>query len=235
MFTGLVEEVGTLARLSPHGKGARASITCSLAKAEPLVLGESVSCAGVCLTVDAIRAGGFDADVSAETLARSNLGERAGRPINLERATRAGARLGGHIVLGHVDDVAVVTEVVHVGEARRVAFTVGRALAPFLAAKGSITLDGVSLTLNEVTDRTASTLATVMLVPHTQGRTTLADLAVGARLNVEVDVLARYVARQLGLARSDSNGDSRGLPAGQSDSPSGDEALLEKLRGGGYM
>lgn len=226
MFTGLVEEVGRLKRLDVSGKGARAFVACALGDAsgkhgEPLVLGESVSCAGVCLTVDAITSDGFEADVSAETLRSTNLASRANAPINLERATRAGARLGGHIVLGHVDGTATVKTVKPVGDAREVAFTMGRELAPFVAAKGSITLDGVSLTLNIVEDHTSSVLATVMLVPHTQGRTTLNELAVGAVLNVEVDVLARYVARQLTLAKEDS--------------ASRDQALLEKLRGGGYM
>ncbi len=222
MFTGLVEEVGTLRRLDISGKGARAHVACKLGdQGEPLALGESVSCAGVCLTVDAIHSGGFEADVSAETLRTTNLGDRVSKSINLERATRAGARLGGHIVLGHVDGTAVVTTVTPVGDAREIAFTVSRGLAPFLAAKGSITLDGVSLTLNIVEDHTSSVLATVMLVPHTQGRTTLSELKPGALLNVEVDVLARYVARQLALSKEDS------APR--------DQALLEKLRGGGYM
>ncbi len=226
MFTGLVEEVGALRRLDVSGKGARAFVACKLGDAsgkhgEPLELGESVSCAGVCLTVDAIVTGGFEADVSAETLRTTNLASRAQKPINLERATRAGARLGGHIVLGHVDGTATVKSVKAVGEAREIALTMSRELAPFVAAKGSITLDGVSLTLNIVEDHSASVLATVMLVPHTQGRTTLSELAAGAVLNVEVDVLARYVARQLGLAKDDS------APR--------DQALLEKLRGGGYM
>ena len=185
------------------------------------MLGESVSCAGICLTVDKIIKGGFEADVSAETLRATNLRDRANRPINLERATKAGGRLGGHMVLGHVDGVATVKSVTSVGDAWSVAFTMERELAPFVAAKGSITLDGVSLTLNIVEDHTSSVLAPVMLVPYTQGRTTLNELTPGAILNVEVDVLARYVARQLSLAKEDS------APR--------DQALLEKLRGGGYM
>jgi riboflavin synthase len=224
MFTGLVEEVGLLERLERRGPSARATIRCKLQQKSPFELGESVACSGVCLTVDRILEHGFEADVSSETLDKTTLGNKAGKPLNLERATQAGGRLGGHIVLGHVDDVARVVRREAKGDAVATFFSLAGALRPLVAQKGSITIDGVSLTINEVVDAASHVEVGVMLVPHTQGRTTLEALTVGARVNVEVDVLARYVARQLSIA----------VPAEKTHGAT-DQGLLEKLKGGGYI
>lgn len=227
MFTGLIETTGRLARLSRRGAGARLAIEASL---EPLALGDSVSVSGVCLTVCELRPGGFSADVSAETLARSTLGKLGpGERVNLERASRLGDRLGGHIVTGHVDDVGRVLASERVGEATRMRIGAPGSVLRFLAAKGSVAVDGVSLTVNVLceTGSEASAGFEVMLVPHTLSQTTLAALAVGSAVNLEADVLSRYVVRHLEQGSSCAHaepGDARA-----------DEALLAKLRAGGFV
>jgi riboflavin synthase len=230
MFTGLVEVVGAIARLEPRGQSARVRVDVGeLAAKEPLVLGESISVNGACLTVQAIVAGGFEADLSSETLARTTLGElRAGSRVNLERATPLGGRMGGHMVLGHVDATARVSEARLVGDAQLTVFEVGREMAPYLAFKGSVAIEGVSLTVNALEDAGDQVRFSVMLVPHTLAQTTLPALKPGARVNVEADVLARYIERQLKLLAHPGGG--AGGPGEQSD-----RSLLEKLRSGGYM
>ncbi len=212
MFTGLVEEKGTLRARTPRGPGARVTIGCTL---EPLALGDSISVDGVCLTVDTLLQGGFEADCSHETLARTTLGSMLlGGGVNLERAATLGQRMGGHIVSGHVDGTGVVSERRPVGDALHVEMTMPRDLARYVAEKGSICVNGVSLTVNGVgADRFS-----VMLIPHTLHKTTLDGIAVGAKVNLEVDVVARYVARLLDAARGESTPD---------------EALLAKLRSAG--
>ncbi len=217
MFTGIVEEVGTLRARQARGPGARLTIACAF---RPLVLGESIAVAGVCLTVDAIVEGGFEADASAETLERSSLATaRPGARLNLERALLPTSRLGGHIVAGHVDATASLLSRKPLGEATQLRFGVADALARFVAPKGSIAIDGVSLTVNEV-DREGFD---VVVIPHTLRATTLVDLSPGDRVNLEVDVLARYVARQLDLSRD------RGADA------SSDASLLSALGRAGYL
>jgi riboflavin synthase len=220
MFTGLVETTGVLRRRAGRPV-ARAFVETSLG---PLELGESISVDGACLTVDRILPGGFECDMSAETLERTTLGELPlGAAVHLERSTPLGGRMGGHMVLGHVDGVGRVTAREPSGDALRFQVAVSADLAGFVAAKGSIALDGVSLTVNEVGEAAGGAFGVeVMLVPHTLGRTNLGKRGVGARVNVEVDVLARYVARQLDVA------------AGGPKAPSHDERLLDKLRAGGF-
>lgn len=221
MFTGLIEEVGTVGRLVRSGAaGARASIGTSLG---PLTLGESVAVNGVCLTVDRIVSGGFEADLSAETLDKSTLRTlAAGTKVNLERATQLGARMGGHIVQGHVDGVGKIVAAETTGNARRTVVHGPAEIAPLVAQKGSISIDGVSLTVNDVNDLAEGVRFSVMLVPHTLANTTLLELPVGAAVNLEVDVLARYIDRQLKVARKDA-------------AVKDESSLLEKLRSGGYM
>ncbi|HEY3254920.1 MAG TPA: riboflavin synthase [Polyangiaceae bacterium] len=193
MFTGLVELMGNLARRSRRGPGYRLAVDANLGA---LALGESISVSGACLTVVAVSpdARGFEADVSLETAEKTTLGALAsGAPVNLERALKVGDRLGGHLVSGHVDAVAELLRVTPAGEARRLSVGFPRELARFIAAKGSITLDGVSLTVNSVTGNELS----VMVIPHTLSVTTLGELRPGARLNLEVDTLARYAVRFL--------------------------------------
>ena len=191
MFTGLVELKGNLLRRSRRGSGYRLSVAGALGA---LTLGESISVSGACLTVVSSDASGFDADVSLETAQRTTLGALPiGAAVNLERALKVGDRLGGHLVSGHVDAVAELRSVTKEGEAQRLSVGFPRELARFIATKGSITLDGVSLTVNAVADSELS----VMVIPHTLAVTTLGELRPGAPLNLEVDTLARYAVRFL--------------------------------------
>ncbi|WP_437568783.1 riboflavin synthase [Sorangium sp. So ce542] len=246
MFTGLVETIGVLRRRS-GGAVARALIEASLG---PLTLGESVSVNGACLTVDRIAPGGFECDMSSETLARTTLGAlTVGARVHLERAMPLGARMGGHVVLGHVDGIGRVVEQSRAGDALRMRVSAPTDLAPFLAPKGSVAVDGASLTLNAVsTPGSAETWFDVMLVPHTIDRTLLSELRPGAAVNLEVDVLARYVARTLQVAsiaglqslssRDAREGDApaeRGEERGNTgENADHDERLLAKLRAGGF-
>jgi riboflavin synthase len=218
MFTGLVEERGTLAERSPRGPGARLYVRCGLGVKEPYEMGESIAVDGCCLSVVAIQADGFEVDASAETLARTTLGALAlNATVNLERAAKLGQRMGGHIVSGHVDGVATVVERRPLGDAIALAFEVPKELARYVAEKGSITVGGVSLTVNAVKGARFE----VAVIPITRQATNLDALAPGARVNIEVDVLARYVARVVEAAAED--------PA------AGDARLMELLKRGGYV
>jgi riboflavin synthase len=234
MFTGLVETKGILARRTANGPDARLVVQGPLdVTGSPVELGESIAVDGVCLTVAAIvRPGGagepvvFEADASAETLAKTTLGELApGAPVNLERAVPLGGRMGGHIVSGHVDGVGRIAAKEPVGQAVKVTFEMPRELARFVAPKGSIAVSGVSLTVNGASaDR-----FDVVLVPHTRDRTSLDGLPVGAKVNLEVDVLARYVARMLEVGRDPRDAREPRDPA------SSDAAWLDRLQRAGYM
>jgi riboflavin synthase len=200
MFTGIVSDIGTVASIS-HAGDTRVVIETAYDTAG-IDLGASISCSGVCLTVvdkgvGAEGRGWFAVDASAETLARTAPDQwRAGARLNLERALRLGDELGGHIVTGHVDGVGEVMDVRPDGDSRRIAIRVAPALAPFVAGKGSVTVDGVSLTVNEVADDgAAGTTVSINVIPHTQGATTLGDLSPGGQVNIEIDVLARYLQR----------------------------------------
>ncbi|HTU67366.1 MAG TPA: riboflavin synthase [Steroidobacteraceae bacterium] len=196
MFTGIVQEIGELRRVEPRAgadgsSDRRIEIGSNIAR-ERLELGASVSVDGVCLTVAAHGAGSFFADVSQETLAVTTLGaKQAGARVNLEPALRAGDSLGGHWVSGHVDGLAEVRETHGDARSLRVVLAAPPALARYIARKGSVTLDGVSLTVNEVDGATFG----INLIPHTLEVTTLGGLQPGARLNLEIDLLARYVER----------------------------------------
>lgn len=239
MFTGLVETTGILRRRA--GKPvARVFVETSLG---PLSLGESVSVNGVCLTVDRIiEKRGFEADVSSETLARTSLGKlRLGSRVHLERATPLGGRMGGHMVLGHVDGIGHVVSAVASGGATVLTVRAPGELSRFLATKGSIALDGVSLTLNAVAAKgteEGDVVFEVMLVPHTLDRTFLRELTPSAAINIEVDVLARYVARQLefGAAHSPSGDDAKASQETEEGPPADRDArILSKLRTSGYL
>lgn len=229
MFTGLVEAKGTVVRATraaQSGQDARLVVRGDFDQGA-LVLGESIAVDGVCLTVATIVAGGprgfvFEADASAETLEKTTLGElSAGSNVNLERALPLGGRMGGHIVTGHVDGVGRIVEKTPLGLAVKVAFQVPSALARFVAPKGSICVSGVSLTVNAVDgDR-----FDVVLVPHTRDKTSLDALPVGAGVNLEVDVLARYVARLLEAPATPSN----------TSANTSDAAWVERLTRAGYM
>jgi riboflavin synthase len=194
MFTGIVTDIGTIQRVEARGD-TRVTIATGYDTAT-IDLGASIACSGVCLTVVETGPGWFAVDVSGETIARTARDQwQQGRALNLERAMKLGDELGGHIVTGHVDGVAEVVEVSADGDSRRVGFRVAPALAPFLAQKGSVTIDGVSLTVNAVGDEADATHFAINLIPHTQAVTTLGALETGRSVNVEIDVLARYLQR----------------------------------------
>lgn len=190
MFTGIITDRGDIRRVDASGEHRfEIATTYDLGTVD---IGASICCAGCCLTVVEKGADWFAVEVSAETLSKTTLGDwRAGRHVNLERALRLGDELGGHLVSGHVDGVGRVVGAESAGES--VIFTVEApvSLARFIAAKGSITVDGVSLTVNGVDGARFD----VNIIPHTQAATTLGQLAVGDTVNLEIDMLARYVAR----------------------------------------
>ena len=210
MFTGIVTAIGTIESAEQRGD-LRVRIHCPYDPAT-IDIGASIACSGVCLTV--IDRGGrvgdawFAVDVSQETVSKT--GDAAsnshsmwseGRRLNLERALKLGDELGGHLVTGHVDGVGEVVLARNEGDSRKLAFRIGRELAPFVAPKGSITIDGVSLTVNDVRDRSDGTCDfAVNIIPHTGEVTTLGGLSEGDRVNLEIDVLARYLKRMQSLA-----------------------------------
>ena len=193
VFTGLVAGTGKLSSLSRRGPGYRLVVaTEGLAGFEALELGESIAVSGACLTVVARTAQSFDADVSIETAEKTTLGRLAlGGDVNLERSLRVGDRLGGHMLSGHVDAVAKIASVEEQGEAWLVRVGFGEEQRRFVAQKGSVALDGVSLTVNDVS---GSTLG-VMLIPHTRQVTSLKHWRPGTEVNLEVDLVARYLVR----------------------------------------
>ena len=196
MFTGLVQEVGAIRAIEPRagngGSDLRLAIGFSAIDRARLELGASICVDGVCLTVAELGGDHFAADVSGETLRVTTLsGKRAGARVNLEPALRAGDSLGGHWVSGHVDGIAEVLETVRDARSLRARLAAPVSLARYIARKGSVTLDGVSLTVNEVDGVTFA----INLIPHTLEVTTLGSLAPGSRVNLEIDLLARYVER----------------------------------------
>jgi riboflavin synthase len=194
VFTGIVQDVGRVERCEQRGGDLRLVVACDRLDMRRVQPGDSVSVQGCCLTATEVQARGFAADVSRETLALTTLGDLvAGAPVNLEPALRAGDALGGHLVSGHVDGVAEVLATSGDARSRRLVIGVPPPLARFLAPKGSVAVDGVSLTVNEVGNDTFG----VNIIPHTQAVTTLGQLTVGARVNLEVDQVARYLARLL--------------------------------------
>ena len=206
MFTGIITARGHIAKLEQRGD-ARVTIACPFDPAK-IAIGASIACSGVCLTV--IDRGGdagdawFTVDVSGETIAHTAPSQwHVGREINLEGALKLGDELGGHIVTGHVDAVGHVVGVCPEGDSHRLGIAAPKALAPYIAAKGSVTVDGVSLTVNEVIDQPDGTAQfTLNIIPHTAHVTTLGSLAPGDAVNLEIDVLARYLKRMQALQAS---------------------------------
>jgi riboflavin synthase len=199
MFTGLITGIGTISAVTPLGAGADARFVIRTPDnaawaGTDKVLGASIACSGVCLTVIESGADWFAVEVSAETLDKSTLGSWApGSRINLEGSLRIGDELGGHIVSGHVDGLAEVVAATQEHGSTRWVFRLPADLAPFVAPKGSIAINGVSLTVNEVEGRDFG----VNIIPHTAAHTNFGYLVPGDRVNIEIDMLARYVARQL--------------------------------------
>jgi riboflavin synthase len=207
MFTGIVTDIGEVLAVSARAEGLRRiKIACGYPLAS-IVEGASIACAGACLTV--VEAGGeggriwFAVDAAAETLRLTTVAHwRPGSRINLERSLKIGDELGGHLVAGHVDGIAVITARDDLTDMARLRLRAPPALARFIAPKGSIALDGVSLTVNEA----AGDVFSVLIIPHTLKVTTLGSLAVGDKLNLEVDLMARYAARLMETAAGDKAG-----------------------------
>jgi riboflavin synthase len=196
MFTGIITDIGTVRSVEQKGD-LRLTIGCSY-DMDTVDLGASIACSGACLTVVDKGDDWFAVDVSQETVSKTAPGLWAeGGRLNLERALRVGDELGGHIVTGHVDAVATVIEANEVGGSIDVTIAAPRALGGGIAPKGSIALDGVSLTVNRLEDAGDMTRFTVNLIPHTADHTTLGGIAAGRQLNLEIDVLARYLRRMM--------------------------------------
>ncbi len=194
MFTGIIEGVGAIASIEPRGGDVRLRVSAGTLAFDDVRLGESIAVNGICLTVVAFDAASFEADASTETLSLTTLGRLAiGAAVNLERAMRPNDRLGGHLVSGHVDGVGAVASIHDDARAQRWRFTAPAALLRYIAKKGSICVDGVSLTVNEV-DADGFEVA---LVPHTVAHTAFSSTQVGDAVNLEIDLVARYVERLL--------------------------------------
>jgi riboflavin synthase len=194
MFTGIITDIGRITGVEQRGD-LRLRVGTAYDTAS-IDLGASIACSGVCLTVVDRGPDWFAVEVSAETLSRTAQAWGEGTPLNLERALRVGDELGGHIVTGHVDGVGKVVGVTPEGDSTRIVIEAPATLAPYIAAKGSIALDGVSLTVNEVEDLPGGAVRFgINVIPHTQEMTTFGDVAPGRALNIEIDVLARYLGR----------------------------------------
>lgn len=192
MFTGIIEAVGAVAALQPKGADLRLYLRTGKLDLADVKPGDSIAVNGVCLTAVALPGDGFWADVSGETLERTTFGElRVGRPVNLEKALTPTTRLGGHLVSGHVDGVGEVLERRAAGRSERLRIRAPAPLARYIAEKGSIGVDGISLTVNRVD----GAVFDLNIVPHTLAETTLADWRPGRRVNLEVDIIARYLER----------------------------------------
>lgn len=202
MFTGIITGLGAIAALEPLGSslshGKRLTIDCPPTYLDDVGLGDSIAINGACMTVTSIKTANrqFTVDVSAESFART-CGLDSTGPVNLEKALRAHDRLGGHIVSGHVDGVGSVAEFAQVGESWLLQIRTPKTLAKYLAYKGSITVNGVSLTVNEVMDEVQACLVSINLIPHTVQNTALGQLKPGSSVNLEIDLIARYVERML--------------------------------------
>lgn len=195
MFTGIIQGIGEIVEQQEHDGDTRLVIDAGGADLGNLRVGDSVAISGVCLTATEVTGTRFAADVSKETLGLTMLGQSAvGTRVNLEPPLRAGDPLGGHMVAGHVDGLGVVEQLHADARSWRLGFSVPRALAHYLASKGSIAVDGISLTINEVDDRRFG----VNIIPHTMAHTTLGERRIGDHVNIEVDLVARYLARIAG-------------------------------------
>ena len=194
MFTGIIEAVGTITAIKHHAKDVTISVNSGELDLSDVKLGDSIAHNGVCLTVTKLNEQGFDVDLSHETLKRSGFSQiKAGFAVNLEKAMQMNARFGGHIVSGHVDGVGEITSITKLGSAVEYWVKAPDDLAKYIAEKGSITVDGISLTTNEVDGASFK----LTIIPHTIAQTIMANYTVGTQVNLEVDVIARYLERLL--------------------------------------
>ena len=198
MFTGIIKDIGTVMSVDTSAGDTRIVIQTGF-DLSSIEIGASICCSGCCLTVVEKTEDTFSVDVSAETLSKTNLGEwKEGSKVNLELSLKMGDELGGHIVSGHVDGLAKVVDITPEGDSHRIRFDVPDHLKHFMASKGSVALDGISLTVNEVEDH----IFGINVIPHTWTATTLGQVETGDSVNIEVDMMARYVARMLGKSEA---------------------------------
>ena len=237
MFTGIVAAVGRIVSVQPLSvgdggvAGVRLSIDAAGLDLGDVALGDSIAIQGACMTVIELAGSAFDVEVSAESLARTvGLGQPGA--VNLEKALRMGDRLGGHLVSGHVDGVGEIVAITPQGESRRFEVRVAPALGRFLAPKGSVTVDGVSLTVNTVDDEPAGCRIAINLIPHTMAVTTLGGRRPGDRVNIEVDLIARHVERLLGERALVPQTDPRTLRPMTEGPATGDALANGKTRNG---
>lgn len=201
MYTGIVQDIGSVLAQETRGGDVRMVIGCQQLDMSGVRVGDSICVNGCCVTATEVRDKAFAADLSRETLSLTTLGDLAvGSAVNLELSLRAGDSLGGHLVAGHVDGVAQIVAMAGDARSQRIKIAVPQELARYIARKGSVAVDGVSLTINEVEDATFG----VNIIPHTQAVTTLGRLAIGSRVNIEVDQIARYVERLLAASADGS-------------------------------
>lgn len=203
MFTGIVQAIGKVREPEALGNGVRLTISAPDLGLQDVQVGDSIAVNGACMTVVAIDGDEFKIDVSAESLSATT-GLNTFGEVNLEKAMRLGDRIDGHLVSGHVDGVGVIESMDKVAESYRMVVRAPRLLSPYLAYKGSITVNGVSLTINSVEDTAADTLVSINLIPHTMEVTTLKNLKPQSQVNLEIDTIARYVERMMSLRQEDS-------------------------------
>ena len=207
MFTGIIQAIGTIAALEPKGEDVRLHVQTGKLDLGDVQLGDSIAVNGVCLTAVELPGDGFWADVSAETLARTTFKQiKTGLAVNLEKALTPNTRLGGHLVSGHVDGIGEVTQRYNDGRSIRFHIKAPAELAKYIAEKGSICVDGISLTVNSV----AGAEFTLNIVPHTLQETTMGDMKTGDSVNLEVDIIARYLERLL-LGDKAAEPDAKGI------------------------
>jgi riboflavin synthase len=196
MFTGIVQAIGEIKRVTPRGGDVELCIAAPTLDLTATVIGDSIACSGCCLTVTKLESDAFYVDVSRESLSVTTLKAwREGSQVNLEKALRAGDALGGHYVSGHVDTVGEVVALRDDGRSLRVDFEIPKSLGRYVATKGSICIDGVSLTVNGVVDTATATQFDVNLIPHTRDQTILKGYGLGTSVNIEIDIIARYLER----------------------------------------
>lgn len=204
MFSGIVEEVGRVSSILDSGSGRRLKIAANIVLGGVKV-GDSIAVSGACLTVTEFSAGGFCVDATMETLRKTKLGGlKSGDSVNLERALQVSDRLGGHLVSGHIDGLAAVCSVQEEGFSRIIEFAANKSLAPYFIEKGSVAIDGISLTIAGLKDSSVDVRFSVAVIPHTLAVTTLKTLRAGDRVNIETDLIGKYVARWLGIKGSEN-------------------------------
>ncbi len=205
MFTGLVEDIGEIQKSARRSNGLELTVMCGIPTAD-ITLGESIAVDGVCLTVTGTASRGFTVDVSSESIARSTLGKKkAGHRVNIERALRLSDRLGGHLVTGHIDGIVAITGIERKGDFTQFSFTAPHIILKYIVEKGSVAIDGISLTVNQCSDRDFS----IMIIPHTLEQTTLSSRRIGEQVNIENDIVGKYIEKFILNDDTAQNGISR--------------------------